>query len=250
MNNLKYCKITSTSNNLDSYNAAINERASNSSSNSGRKKRSVGEHTKYWSPGRTLKILIYKYNEHSFEAVKNGASKWLPYVNLTFDFIEIDEQDIYKSDDFQGDIRVDFQPLFGNSGSSQLGTDSLTGGPHDPSMTLGTDFSSPYYEFTVIHEFGHALGLNHEHQHPDAGIPWDREKTYAHMAATANFSRTDVDTNVFPRERSADRTYTPYDRFSVMHYHVLNELTVGDWHQPANLHISEGDISAMRTIYP
>ncbi|MET0844718.1 MAG: M12 family metallopeptidase, partial [Pseudomonas sp.] len=174
----------------------------------------------------------------------------LPYVNLKFEFIEMDEQDIYESDDFLGDIRVDFQALFDNGGSSKLGTDALTGSPHTPSMTLGTNFSSPNYEFTVIHEFGHALGLNHEHQHPDAEIPWDREKTYAHMAAAYDFSRAEVDANVFPFERSAGRTYTPYDRHSVMHYQVLNELTMGDWHQPANLHISEGDKSAMRTIYP
>lgn len=174
--------------------------------------------------------------------------KCLPYVNLNFEFIEIDEQTIIEPDDFLGDIRVDFQASI-TGGSSKTGTDSLTGSPHIPSMTLGTDFLSPNYEFIVIHEFGHAPGLHHEHQHPDAEIPWDREKTYIYMA-TQNFTRRDVDDNVFPLERIADRTYLPYDRHSVMHYLILNELTVGDWHQRTNLRISEGDISAMRTIYP
>lgn len=250
MNQLKYCKPIITSDPLASYQAAINERPSNGASQGNRKKRSVAEHTKYWQPGRTLKILVFEYNEHSFAAVKNGASKWLPYINLKFEFIEMDEQDIFASDERLGDIRVDFQHSLDNSGSSRLGTDALTGAHDLPSMTLGTNFASPYFESTVIHEFGHALGLHHEHQHPDAGIPWDREKTYIHMAYNHNFSRAEVDANVFPLERSALRTYTPYDRQSVMHYHVLNELTVGDWHQPANLHISEGDIAAVRRIYP
>jgi hypothetical protein len=35
-----------------------------------------------------------------------------------------------------------------------------------------------------------------------------------------------------------------------MHYYVSNQLTVGDWHQPVNVQISEGDIAAMRRIYP
>jgi hypothetical protein len=251
MNQPKYSRIQTVSDPLASYNTAINERTSNVISNTGgRTKRSIGEHTKYWSPGKTLKILVYRYNEHSFEAVKNGANKWKPYVNLNFEFVEIDEDEIYNSDEFLGDIRISFSPHFDDGGGSKLGTDAITGSPHDSSMQLGTNFSSTYFEFTVIHEFGHALGLHHEHQHPDAEIPWDREKAYAHFAATAGFSKAEVDANVFPLARIAGRTYNPYDRHSVMHYQVLNELTVGDWHQPANLHISKGDIAAIRGIYP
>jgi hypothetical protein len=67
---------------------------------------------------------------------------------------------------------------------------------------------------------------------------------------SSTFTRAEVDANVFPLERSAFQAFTPYDRHSVMHYEVLNELTVGDWHQPLNLHISQGDIAAVRMIYP
>jgi hypothetical protein len=251
MNTLTYCKSIPPTNALDSYNAAISERSSNGTESSGsRKKRGVGEHTKFWNPGKTLKILVLKYNEQSFEIVKNAAVKWLPYISLNFEFLEIDEEVIYNSENFLGDIRVNFQPLFNNSGSSKIGTDALTGSPHDASMYLGTDFSSPHYEWTVIHEFGHALGLHHEHQHPDAKIPWDREKTYDYYARTAGFSRLDVDANVLPLERIPDRTYTPYDRQSVMHYEVLDDLTIGDWQHTASMRISEGDIALMKKAYP
>lgn len=251
MNALTYCKSIPPPNTLDSYNAAIGERPGNATDSNGRrKKRGVGEHTKFWSPGKTLKILVYKYNEHSFEAVKKGATKWLPHINLKFDFLELDEEDIYNSEAFLGDIRVDFQPRFNDGGSSRFGTDALTGSPHDASMSLGTNFSSPHYQRTVIHEFGHALGLHHEHQHPDAKIPWDREKTYSYYARAFGFSRQEVDDNVFPFERVPGKTYTPYDRQSVMHYKVLNELTIGDWHQAASMHISEGDIALVKKAYP
>jgi len=251
MNPYNYCQSRPNPNSLESYNIAINERPDNANNSIGsRKKRSIGEHTKFWSLGKTLKILIYTFNEHSFEIVKQGASKWLPYVNLKFDFIEMDEEDVFASDEFLGDIRVDFQPQFKSGGSSALGTDSLTGHPHTPSMTLGTEFSSPNFESTVIHEFGHALGLNHAHQHPDANIPWDREKAYYHYATVAGMSKSQVDAQVFPAERVPNQTYAPYDRYSVMHYQVFNELTTGNWQQPLNKSISAGDIAFMRQIYP
>lgn len=251
MNTLRFCKSIPPTNALDSYNAAISERPNNGTISSGsRKKRSVGEHTKFWTPGRTLKVLVYTFDEHSFEIVKKGAMKWQPYISLNLEFLEIDEQDIYASEEFLGDIRVNFLPSFNNGGSSKIGTDALTGSPHDASINLGINFSSPYYEWMVIHEFGHALGLHHEHQHPDANIPWDREKAYNYYARTAGFSRQEVDANVLPLERIPSRTYSPYDRQSVMHYEVLNDLTIDDWQQTVNMGISNGDIALMKKAYP
>jgi hypothetical protein len=250
MNEIRYCKCLPPTNILESYSVAINERPSNASNLKHEPHTfGVGIYTKFWRPGRTLKVLVFKYNEHSFEAVKNGAMKWSPYINLKFEFLEMDEEDVFESEEFLGDIRVDFQPSFDNGGSSRIGTDALTGHPHTPSMHLGTNFSSPYFEWTIIHEFGHALGLHHEHQHPDANIPWDREKTYDYYARRG-LSREDVDSNVLPLKRMPDAIYSPYDRQSIMHYEVPNELTIGDWQQAANLHISERDISIMYSAYP
>lgn len=53
---------------------------------------------------------------------------------------------------------------------------------------IGTDARLPCYkerqtmnlgwvdERTILHETGHALGLVHEHQHPEGKIDWDMQK--------------------------------------------------------------------------
>ncbi|WP_256657547.1 hypothetical protein [Pseudomonas sp. ACM7] len=107
-----------------------------------------------------------------FQAVKAAASKWLPYVNLTFDFVELSDNDM----EYEGDIRVYLSHHYDGTGRSEIGTDALAVQAHSPTMLLGTSYSSPRFEFTAIHEFGHALGLMHAHQHPEANIPWDKEK--------------------------------------------------------------------------
>ncbi len=90
----------------------------------------------------------------------------------------------------------------------------------------------------------------HEHQHPEASIPWDKEKTYALYRQNFGWSKAEVDKNVLPLTRDANRTYAPYDRHSVMHYKVSNTYTVGDWEQAENSHISAADIASVRRIYP
>lgn len=247
MPNFKPCKIIKSIHELTAYEAATSERPDNSTQHdSNRKKRSVAEHTKYWKPGRTLKIAITRDDEDLFQAVKAAASKWLPYVNLTFDFVELSENDM----EYEGDIRVYLSHHYDGTGGSKIGTDALAVPAHRPTMFLGTDYSSPRFEFTVIHEFGHALGLMHAHQHPEATIPWDKEKTYELYRQKLGWSRIEVDQNVFPLPRDASRTYAAYDRHSVMHYEISNEYTLGNWKQTENPHISAADIAFIRRIYP
>ncbi len=46
-----------------------------------------------------------------------------------------------------------------------------------PTMTfawLKDDNEDEEYERVVLHEFGHALGLDHEHQSPNAKLRWNK----------------------------------------------------------------------------
>jgi hypothetical protein len=247
MKNFTPCQMIQPINDLASYQAAIQERSHNGFiSSSGRKKRNVGSHTKYWENGKTLKIGMYNASDEAIEAVKTAASEWLPYVNLKFEFVRGET----------GDIRIFLNPPTGIQ-SSAVGTDALIddiGGTDEerrgPSMYLNWIPGDSRFEYAVIHEFGHALGAEHAHQHPDSEIPWNVQGTYEHCARHFGWSKEAVDRNILPLPRSDQYTYRPYDGDSVMHYTVLPEWTFGGWSQTETHAISDGDIAMMREAYP
>jgi hypothetical protein len=134
-----------------------------------------------------------------------------------------------------------------------LGTDALLLPADQATMNYGwLTPTTPDEEHSrvVLHEFGHALGAIHEHQHPEAGIPWDREKVYEYYARTQNWSRTDVDNNIFAKYDRDQLNMSAYDKNSIMHYSVTEELTVGDWSIGFNRILSPRDKDFMRIVYP
>lgn len=235
------CSIVRSIDPVASYEAAINERSDNVKSNtSGRAKRSVAMHTTFWEPGRTLKIAMYDENQKTINTVKNITNKWLAHVNLKFELIS----------GAVGDIRIKIEPNQTIGSYSFLGTDALTCPPDEPTMKIGTALEDDVFETTVLHEFGHALGLHHEHQHPDADIPWDLEKVYAWYKEEFDWERDLVDSQVLPLPRSTYYTYGDYDPLSVMHYDIDSKLTLNNWSHPGNFKPSEKDKETIRKIYP
>ncbi|MFC6297879.1 M12 family metallopeptidase [Pseudomonas spelaei] len=204
-----------------------------------RSKRNVGDREKYWPHGKTLKIAMYDADNSFIEAVKSAASKWLPHINIKFDFVSGEE----------GDIRI-AENFISNQGSSMIGTDALKVPQGLPTMMLPYDHLSPRFAYVVMHEFGHLLGALHAHQHPDTEIPWNRSKAYELYKAQAGQTKSNVDEQVLPLPRSNTRHYEPYDRHSIMHYDISEHTTLGHWKQAENPQISAGDIALMRKAYP
>ncbi len=219
--------------------AALEENPANApaASSGTRRKRAIGELSKFWKPGRTLRIaFVDEPDEAHRQAIIKAIKRWQPWVNLTFEFVSGNRGEIKILTDY-------------NDNYSLIGTDALTVGPTDATMVLGVKPSEADFETTVLHEFGHALGAHHEHQHPDADIPWDLDKVYAHFEKHG-VSRETVDHNLLNK---LDRTLmlaTRYDRKSIMHYRVRQELTLGDWSLPQNVKISRKDKAFMRAAYP
>lgn len=226
-----------------SYAVAIAENPANHEvSTSSRKKRAVARHTHFWAPGRTLKIAFLNGDQAFKNAVKAAANNWLPHVNLTFDFVEGEE----------GDIRISRTP---GTYWSEIGTNALLR-EEGPTMGLSPDLRMPaFFAANVMHEFGHLLGAEHEHLHPEANIPWNKRAVYAAHGADEHadedhYQRSMVDERYFNPLDASAVNHSPYDPLSIMHYVISQDWTEGDFKIDLNFVLSEKDKAFMSKVYP
>jgi len=150
----------------------------------------VGATQNMWDVGQTLRGGDDRRNADRRSRVRQFAEAWLAHANIKLDFVNNGQP---------AHIRVAFDA--GGSWSA-VGRDSLGVPFNYPTMNFGwfdDNTSDAEFSRVVIHEFGHALGLVHEHQSPVAGIPWDREEVYAHFLAPDGWDRAMVGFKVFQK---------------------------------------------------
>ncbi|KAB2915486.1 MAG: hypothetical protein F9K29_13115 [Hyphomicrobiaceae bacterium] len=225
------------------------------------KLRGVVARTVTWKPGQTIKVCFRSGSEKAQERVARYAREWMQYANVVFDFGEGSTLRKCQGDGHE-DIKIDF--VDGKGWWSFFGTVSRQ---RDPSMNLqffGVDTPrfangqpAPESELrkTILHEFGHALGMLHEHQSPrancDAEIDW--EAAYA-VGAKIGWPKEQVDRNFRQFLQNDEFNATEVDRRSIMHYSLPPQIFKGGTRSPCwvpeNLDLSEKDRAFIRRIYP
>jgi hypothetical protein len=101
----------------------------------------------------------------------------------------------------------------------------------------------------ILHEFGHALGLRHEHHHPEAGIVWNRPAVLARYREHG-WSDKKIEENVFRRfNKTHSCNGSAFDPDSVMLYPFDRELTLNGVASKLNEHISRGDRRCLIRTY-
>lgn len=156
------------------------------------------------------------------------------------------------------DVRVSFA---GAGHWSYVGTVAKSIAAGQPTMNLQrldeADLNAPYNTFVVLHEFGHALGFEHEHQSPaegcDAEFDWNwiltRMGWNSESEARQNMARFNESS------RKTGLLATPFDRDSVMLY-ALNPAAFRApdkarcYIAAANTQPSAQDRAALRILYP
>ena len=203
--------------------------------------RAVVERLALWENGRTIRIKFLDGDSTVQMKVRNAASGWEPYLNLAFEWVGSSEP---------ADIRISFADQ--GSSWSYVGTDALTVPQSAPTMNYGwlyPDTDDEEYQRVVLHEFGHALGMHHEHMSPASSIPWDRDAVYAYYARHG-WSQADVDWNVLFKLEAEQTNFSTFDPHSIMLYAIDNSLTIGDYEVGWNTELSDMDKTFMAKQYP
>jgi hypothetical protein len=220
--------------------------------------RGVIDRTKMWPQESVLVACFLSGTPAAKTRVAEIAMDWTNYVNIKFDFGSLDAPRTCSSTNIE-QIKIDFFSSGDNAGHwSYIGIDSRS---FLHSMNLngfgGDALPVPEDEYrsVVLHEFGHALGFEHEHQSPDAKCQaeFDTPKVTA-WAGRMNWSQADVTTNLAQLAPTTSRIFTRHDRKSIMHYSLPEELFVGGktnkcWVEK-NLELSDGDKEFAARMYP
>jgi hypothetical protein len=116
-----------------------------------------------------IRVCFFDGTKAARANVVKVGSEWTSAVpGLPLDFGNPEDPRLCASGGDVNHIRISFK-LDGYW--SHLGTDSIrVVGQTQPSMNLGgldtVAINHPEFRSTVLHEFGHAIGFNHEHQNP------------------------------------------------------------------------------------
>ena len=203
-----------------------------------RNKRGVASPDKTWPQHSVLKISLLNMTAEQKQVTKENINKWAPHTNLFFKFTD-------KPD---GDIRITADNKT-KAAWSRVGTDAQRVPVPEPTMSIGFARSPASVAATIQHEFGHALGLKHEHQHPDRTLELNKAQIYKKYKSLEK-ERYEANHDIirpFPRREVKLSTY---DQNSIMHYGFSESLVNDAKAISKPTQLSESDKNFIQSLYP
>lgn len=143
----------------------------------------------------------------------------------------------------------------GDGSWSAVGTDSLDYRARRRSMNLGWNLTTPNGRGTALHEIGHAIGLKHEAQNPNAGIVWNEDAVYAAFSGPPNnWGPEKIFNNILKKLNPWEVNGSTWDPTSIMQYSFPPGLIIApkpyDNGIPETNTLSPMDIEWARRWYP
>lgn len=144
------------------------------------------------------------------DAVRQAFALWKA-IGIGLEFQEVPQLS-------EAEVRIGYSTADGSSASA-VGRDVLDVPLNEPTTVYGWNLTTPYGRGTALHELGHVLGMEHEHQNPFAGIKWHEEAVYDSLSKPPNsWSREATFHNILEKLTSEQVQGSTWDPDSIMEY--------------------------------
>jgi hypothetical protein len=221
---------------------------------------------KVWPIGQQIVVRFLNgqgdsWVEKIHRRIEEIAPMWCDYANLGFRFVN------------RGPchITINFYPFYDSRGyyhgyglyDSFIGKDAMSYIKNVQTMNLVFDPSigrqfkkelvNSEFHRVILHEFGHVLGLIHEHMRPDRPIQWNKTGLYAYANRNWGWDEKTVDQQII-QTYSGNLAGTAFDVRSIMEYQFERGLAYykdgRPFEAPYNCQLSALDKVAATITYP
>ena len=206
-----------------------------------------------WENGKTLKVAFISVDDQPKSSnraiveskVRKYAQEWEKYANIDI---------VFTTNSSSADIRIGMDTTGG--WWSKIGTNAknFTGqtmnyGWNEDDIEDGL-ITEARYKRVILHEFGHALGLKHEHQNPSAGICWDWDAAFEYYEDKNGWDKDKTKGNLEALSSTGIGNSTTYDPESIMIYSIDEKVTDCGYSVEKNDELSTWDKIGIANLYP